>query len=184
MSMQIVKPTVQLTLFLVFMSALPLGLPMDWTPGMTERFWAHTGSYSMQLAYMAFLLILVRIAYPKLKKQNIANVKIVAELNQYATKYHVPIGWSALILTIGHSIYYLILLSPKPMDTYSGLLATIGMLVVTLIGFQLQKNLRESKTRRWHYYVSIMLLIAVIVHNYYADVHAHLGLYKTVYGGH
>ncbi|MGD8190704.1 hypothetical protein ACQCN2_12060 [Brevibacillus ginsengisoli] len=181
--MQDVKRTLYLTSFFVFMSALPLGIPIFWTPEMIERFFAHTGSYSMQLSYMGITLILVRMAYVKIKQWNTRGVRLVASFNQFVTKYHYPIGWSALILAVIHSLFYLIKLSPKWMDTYSGIIATAAMILVTILGLSLQKKLNRTKARKWHIYISLILIVGVIVHNYYADVHAEEGIYKWFYGG-
>ncbi|RKN60835.1 hypothetical protein [Paenibacillus ginsengarvi] len=179
------KTVVLITLCFTVVSALSLllkkGLPHNWTSGMVERFWAHVGSNSMYLSFFAIGLLVVKIVNKNLKTV-CSHQRIVMRILKFFAKHHIAVGWAGLALAISHSAYYLILLSPKVIDTYTGILALLGMGAVTWIGRVLQKRANHEKARHFHMYVGIVFIAILLLHDYYAGIHHDMGIYEEHFG--
>ncbi|MCL6586171.1 MAG: hypothetical protein K6T72_06540 [Anoxybacillus sp.] len=110
---------------------------------------------------------LVRHAFIQGKKRNIRSQYDIKEVFLFFRKHHSLFGSLALLLVISHGTYFLLYHGDKMGRVYSGVGAFGGLLLVSMIGYVLQRLSKGKQSRSYkklHQLAALLFGGALAVH--------------------
>lgn len=110
---------------------------------------------------------LIRHAFIQVKKRNIRWQHDVKEAFLFFRKYHTLFGWLTLFLVISHGTYFLFHHVNKMGRVYSGIGASAGLLLVSILGYVLQRFSKGKQSRsykRMHQWAALLFGVGLVIH--------------------
>jgi len=110
---------------------------------------------------------LIRHAFIQAKTRNIRWQHDVKEAFLFFRKYHTLFGWLTLFLVISHGTYFLFHHVNKMGRVYSGIGALAGLLLVSILGYVLQRFSKGKQSRSYkklHQLAALLFGGALAVH--------------------
>ncbi|AST07050.1 hypothetical protein AF2641_09295 [Anoxybacillus flavithermus] len=109
---------------------------------------------------------LVRHAFIQGKKRNIRWQHDLKEAFLFFRKYHTLFGYLALFLVVSHGTYFLLHHDDKMGRVYSGIGALAGLLLVSVVGYVLQRSKgKQSRSyKKVHQWAAFLFAIGLAIH--------------------